>query len=338
MRIWILSLIVLAMLVGPNRTAPPLLSQESQVLKVCDGCPYGSIQEAVDAAQPGDVIEVYPMFSHPIVAYYPTAVTISKPLTLEAKPSPPWEVILIPQKFPEQPGSGLLVDPIFRIQAESGRVVIRGFVFQDGDIVWKGGADLVLERNRFHRTTPWSIIAIGLEGPGQAQLIENEMNDINHIEIGNGAQVLLKSNRIRPRSDNYPDSGVIYILGSLLPEAIEEHNRVILEQNLIEGSVFISCSNEVRLGDNILIGRSLRGEQPKFGLMIGATCAQGQPPSVVQARRNLIARYQIGIAINYCEGAVPQKELQLSGQENVIEQNGQDLCPPDYPWPPGFRK
>jgi hypothetical protein len=58
----------------------------------------------------------------------------------------------------------------------------------------------------------------------------------------------------------------------------------------------------------------------------------------VQARRNLIARYQIGIAINYCEGAVPEKELQLSGQENVIEQNGQDLCPPDYPWPPGFRK
>lgn len=32
------------------------------VLKVCLGCTYGSIQAAVEAAKPGDVIEVYPPY------------------------------------------------------------------------------------------------------------------------------------------------------------------------------------------------------------------------------------------------------------------------------------
>ncbi len=30
--------------------------------------------------------------------------------------------------------------------------------------------------------------------------------------------------------------------------------------------------------------------------------------------------------------------LQIVGQQNELRDNGQDLCPPDYPWPPGFRK
>ncbi|MEM2126154.1 MAG: hypothetical protein QXQ53_07145 [Candidatus Methanosuratincola sp.] len=339
MRLWVLSLIVLASLIGLNKAEPFTLSLEPRILKVCQGCPYESIQEAIDAASPGDVIKVYPMFNNPIVAYYPTAVIISKPLTLEAKPIPPWEVVLIPKKFPEQPGSGFGLDPIFDIRAPSGQVVIRGFVFQDEDIVWRGGADLILERNRFQRTTPWSIMVIGLEGPGQALLIENEINDIDRIEITQGAQVLFKSNRIRPRPDLPPEWGLMYILES---QEIDKRAKVVLEQNLIEGSIIISCSSETRLDDNILIGRPVRGKQPRVGLMIGA-CAQVQHPGVVQANRNLIARYQIGMAIdlsvtsNDCRAATVE-ELQLSGQENVIEQNGQDLCPPDYPWPPGFRK
>jgi hypothetical protein len=344
MRIWMLGLLVLAILIRLDRIPPFVLSQEPRILKVCQGCPYGSIQEAVDAAAPGDVIEVYPLFYHPIVAYLPTAVTISKPLTLEAKPSPPWEVVLIPKNFPNEPGSGFGVDPIFNIKATNGQVVVRGFVFQDGDIAWQGGANLILERNRFYRTTPWSIIAIGLKGPGQAQLVENEMNDIDRIKIEDGAHVLLRSNRIKPRPDLPPEWGVIEILGPLLPEEIDKRNRVILEQNLIEGSIDISCSNETRLDDNILLGRRLRGGvQSRVGLWIGGICAQGQPPDVLQANRNLIARYQIGVAmnlsmaVNQCRGATVE-ELHLSGQENVIEQNDQDLCPPDYPWPPGFRK
>jgi|GEM_PF-6024416 len=82
MRLWVLSLIVLASLIGLNKAEPFTLSLEPRILKVCQGCRYESIQEAIDAASPGDVIEVYPMFYNPVVAYYPTAVIISKPLTL----------------------------------------------------------------------------------------------------------------------------------------------------------------------------------------------------------------------------------------------------------------
>lgn len=346
MRIWVLSLIVLASLIGLNKAEPFTLSLEPRILKVCQGCPYESIQEAVDAASPGDVIEVYPMFYNPIVAYYPTAVTISKPLTLEAKPIPPWEVVLIPKKFPEQPGSGFGLDPIFDIRAPSGQVVIRGFVFQDEDIIWRGGANLILERNRFQRTTPWSIMIMSLEGPGQALLIENEINDIDLIEIAKGAQVLFKSNRIRPRPDLPPEWGLMYIL--LKPnfgtnESEEgRSNHVIFEQNLIEGSMYVGCGHEIRLEDNILIGRRLRDQQPRVGLMLSA-CTQGSPTSKAQISRNIIARYQLGIAINLSVTEnqcilASGEELQLSGQDNVIEQNGQDLCPADYPWPPGFRK
>lgn len=339
MRIWIPILLVLAIGIGLNKAKPSMLLQEPHVLKVCQDCPYDSIQAAVDTAQPGDVIEVYPMFSHPLVAYYPTAVVISKPLTLEAKPIPPWEVVLIPQKFPDQPGSSLLVDPIFRIQAESGRVIIRGFVFQDEGLVWHGGADLLLEHNRFRRTTPWSSISIGLSGPGRAQLVENEMDGIDGLAIEDGAEVLLKANRIRPRSDQYPDYGLIYITRSSLlpPKETEKFSNVVFEQNLIEGTVSVGCGQDVRLESNILLGGlSLRGTKPEIGLLIHS-CAKGYPPTVVQTDRNIIAQYQVGVSIDFCEGA-PQEALQLSGQENVIEQNGQDLCPADYPWPPGFRK
>ncbi len=30
--------------------------------------------------------------------------------------------------------------------------------------------------------------------------------------------------------------------------------------------------------------------------------------------------------------------VQVEGGSKEFQNNGQDLCPPDYPWPPGFRK
>jgi hypothetical protein len=43
----------------------------------------------------------------------------------------------------------------------------------------------------------------------------------------------------------------------------------------------------------------------------------------------------------YCQffKEIPPFEGKLTGRDNKIEDNElRDLCPPDYPWPPGFRK
>lgn len=86
--------------------------------------------------------------------------------------------------------------------------------------------------------------------------------------------------------------------------------------------------------------------------------AANQPelgPAVVQMRSNeIVGNSRYGIALLEClkgelathllalyiaSMLINQSHIAFMEQSNKIEGNGEaDLCPPDYPWPPGFRK
>ncbi|MEM4302094.1 MAG: hypothetical protein QW570_08340 [Candidatus Caldarchaeum sp.] len=298
------------------------------VLKVCMGCTYGSIQAAIDAAQPGDTVEVHlPSYVFwppiPMQPWWIEKVTISKPLTLEAKPFAIADISLEVAVL----SSG---DPIFDVTAETGQVTIRGFVLMGGGVSWSGKADLLLEHNRFESFGRRWFPRIELQGsPGQAVLQNNEINE-GGIEIV-GAKVSLLSNRIK--------GGI-----RIVPDYSEDQpSEVVIDHNSIEGNVIVGRGNYVRLEDNILMEflSPINGQSAEIGLNLEGSEGRFRP-SVIEVNRNVIIRYKAGVAIgslirDQCEGALPG-ELELSGQDNVIEQNVQDLCPADHPWPPGFRK
>ncbi len=316
-------------LIGTGDFRPPN-AQGPSVLTVCLGCTYGSIQAAVDAAKPGDIVEVHYSAS-PWPPLYPEKVTISKPITLQAKADDervtvPYEISLLPRYAPNQPS--LAGQIILNITAESGQVIIRGFAFRGGWISWSGRADLLLERNRFESISPWGTAGVKLTGSGSANLIENEFKE-GMVSLSSAmARAHLKFNRIRSSHDF-----AITISGG---------GAVVLDQNFIEGGgILVGRGTQVRLEGNILVGGlGFAGRQaPEYGIVFvdDRFDEQGNPqPITVEVHHNVIVRYQKGVAIGYrCDAA---QLLQISGQLNIIEQNGQDLCPADYPWPPGFRK
>ncbi len=319
-RIGILSLLAVVAIAGLKMVPPTPFLQESRaspsVLRVCWGCTYGSIQAAIDAAQPGDIIEVEPFVFAPVIQLPPfidRKLIISKPITLRAQP---YKYVLEEHASPSvliAAGEG------FDIEAESGQVVIEGFDFLNTGLVWNGGADLVLKRNRFLNTSPYTGLEIDLFGEGQAYLIENEIVD-SSISIFEANWVLLKANKLT-RSDINIISG----------------KQIKLEQNLIEGGeISIGGSGSYLLEENILLGGLRPDGKKESGLLISGPPAGQIYFTTIVANRNLIARYQRGVALGInCDEI---RWLRLSGQGNVIEQNDQDLCPDYYPWPPGFRK
>jgi len=348
-----LSMLTTLLLIVVLGGAPPATIKQApalipSVLKVCLGCTYSSIQTAVDVARPGDTIEVYPPFLNPwpFSFYNPTLldkarnfvallgqpawvenVVISKALTLEAKPGIAKEVSLVPF-------SG--GTPVFDITAEEGQVTIRGFsVWSNFSIRWNGKADLILERNRFQQKEP-DPYKVNIElngGSGQAQLADNQ---IEGTVVINGARVNLISNRLK---------SLLLISGMVKPS--ERESEVILTQNFIEGSIHIEAGSRAHLEQNLLIGGG--GSNPvgldslDIGLLLETGVQEdGQVwlwPIIVEANQNIIVRYSKGVAIGYnCDDTTTAKVLQLSGMDNLIEQNQQNLCPADYPWPPGFRK
>lgn len=58
--------------------------------------------------------------------------------------------------------------------------------------------------------------------------------------------------------------------------------------------------------------------------------------SLLEAHGNhFVGNKGCGIKIEHAEAAM--RALSIAGEGNEFSENGQDLCPPDYPWPEGFR-
>ncbi len=342
---------------GSKGTENPQLIEETlrtpAILKVCMGCTYGSIQAAVDAAQPGDTIEVY---LAPLTDLgWMENVIISKPVTIEAiRPYRypqlhPNDVVLLPQNLQRD-----YFNPHFFIAAESGQVIIRGFTFRESAIKWIGmKSDLLLERNRFQESM---LFLWG--GPGRAEIRENEIH---------GSLSVFHGPYSGPPYKPYSGPAEVHLVGNYIDGTIkinqididedsrieERKAHIILKTNIVNGSVGIDAGNVVLMEDNILIGRAVS----EFGIVNVFEGLILSPivdvslgrwfPIVLEANRNIITNYLWGIVIKAgdtqtspgdCHN-LPLGLLQLSGQDNVFVQNRyEDLCPADYPWPPGFRK
>jgi len=128
-----------------------------------------------------------------------------------------------------------------------------------------------------------------------------------------------------------------------LMTAYDGGSRLRAEYNYFKGNkVGIVLGGGLRpLGQATLIGNDISNNE--YGVVIN------DDRTIVTVERNTITYnggYGIGLAWIYqCQ--VPdylarrtfrEEEEQVKGNDNEIRDNGQDLCPPDYPWPEGFVK
>lgn len=95
-----------------------------------------------------------------------------------------------------------------------------------------------------------------------------------------------------------------------------------------------------------IIGHVVESEFMQNGIgMILAAGAEGHSIFIWSNRFAQNEKYAIVVQDPSCPIRTPllllpskSAPIWVEGQDNEFHDNGQDLCPPDYPWPPGFRK
>jgi len=99
------------------------------------------------------------------------------------------------------------------------------------------------------------------------------------------------------------------------PYGVQEFMGYIVENEFKQNGVGISLASR-GVGDWIVIGNNRFVQNERYGVVIQdpACPIDSEPPSDKSA------------------------PIHTFGGNNEFHNNGQDLCPPDYPWPPGFRK
>ncbi len=136
--------------------------------------------------------------------------------------------------------------------------------------------------------------------------------------------------------------GVLYVLVGKSGELILYQSTLV--SNLITA---VALSNGYQpQGIGHIIGNEIVGNGN--GIYLGAS----QPGSWVEIANNQISRnldYGIAVMQSVCPldfrpllallMVSESAPIQILGRSNKLQDNGKgDLCPPDYPWPPGFRK
>jgi hypothetical protein len=357
-------------------------------LQVClEGCPFSSIQAAIDAANPGDTIEIAP-------GEYAESLVIEKDLSLKGARD----------GFVSELQDFYLRGATEEAEALRSKeeVVIRGPGRVPGPVVWIGEAHVVLD---------------GLSLTKDYASIQ-EVNTNDHgIAVQTGAQVVVK-NSIIDSVGGYGikiDSSTVTISNSMIVRGrsgieawgssrltiedswiganvnigidIGDITQALIKGNTIYGHVAwgtsVVGSSQVRIEDNEFLQNHIAidvgGEDPQIYLRNnqfkkngnGIRIFKGQAVIMgnqfenhdgavitlrgqeVQARiiQNVVSYnhsdgIDIGIAFTEisknkifnnagCGIRAPTGGI-IRGIDNEIHDNGQDLCPPDYPWPPGF--
>ena len=95
-------------------------------------------------------------------------------------------------------------------------------------------------------------------------------------------------------------------------------------------------------GNGILLFTSLRRENLKESLQIEISENRIEGNEAWGLALNLLPGWDS--QVDQCNVKAPGEEQvfidpEITGSGNIFRNNGKgDLCPPDYPWPPGFRK
>ncbi|MGQ9602454.1 MAG: right-handed parallel beta-helix repeat-containing protein, partial [Candidatus Bipolaricaulia bacterium] len=119
----------------------------------------------------------------------------------------------------------------------------------------------------------------------------------------------------------------IFIMGKLALEAYDNEFRELQYYGL-----------RMMLGTRArLEGNTFEGNGDGIEVFSAGYLKEEEEYSLLEARGNRFVRNRgCGIRIEHVEAAM--RALSIAGEGNEFSENGQDLCPPDYPWPEDFMK
>jgi hypothetical protein len=315
--------------------------QSSQTLTVClvPVCAYPSIQEAVDAAKPGDTVLVYPpFFSAPIVVSYYENISITKPLRVIAASRGEVGATVIAPRNADLPA--------VTIAAERQEVLLTGFTIavanQEVGVLLHEGSQARLEGIFFDQQRKGTPTGIRVQRRAQVSITQSLFSFTSSgiaIESGSGL-VSIRENVFVLPTQAIIVKGQAEIIGNqisagLIGVEIESSQRVVVQKNVITGygnsGVHVS-KGLVQIRDNVLAGRG--GFPANDGILVSG-------PSEVEISHNVIVGHVVGVLIAQapCVSQAEPVETKITGADNLIANFTEAaLCPANYPWPPGFVK
>jgi hypothetical protein len=339
-----------------NRQGAEEFSQAQEQWTVCpEGppqCPFVRIQEAIDAAPEGSLIRIGP-------GSYQENLQIEKTLSLSG--AGPDRVVITP--VPASPDQshvalrwgktptlivieGLSVvsaapegRPSYGISMGALAAILKNVKISGYPVGIQSGAselyikEITIERNR-----------IGLwQVAGHATVVDSTVLD-NETGIEGNSLLVSRSNISRNQVGIhvvFSPKAVSHGLPDPLWEGIIQHQVAILANQISENEIGILIGQAIPLDSYypegvVAVPDLLRIEEnrilnnQKYGVSLEGwqcLCTDERPD-------------EDRLSCLILHGSIPSKILLTTTEpNNEIQGNGKsDLCPPDYPWPPGFRK
>jgi len=174
-------------------------------------------------------------------------------------------------------------------------------------------------------------------------------NHFNRVNIINLEAAILEGNE-------FINSSLLLMQGGTLQrnrfqESLISGRAISLIENQFDGSLLImGAGGTFLVQDNIF--RKSRGtllsclavEGPSTGITRTNTfedCATGLSINGrvrLTISSNTFVRSGCGVQVHMAQGVDLKEIYRINGVENEFRENQQDLCPPDFPWPPDFVK
>ncbi|MCR4405116.1 MAG: right-handed parallel beta-helix repeat-containing protein [Candidatus Acetothermia bacterium] len=360
---------MLAILVVGGSPEPPTTVADFTVCP--SGCPYSSIQEAIDAA---------PAWTHILVkegTYTPAdgeSITISKDLILEGED--PEKVIIRGGAHLRWGSPGYRYSlPIMVI--EDAHVVITGFTISGnwtpqtlsvGDevgIAIRGRSDASIFNNHLHNINGTGIVAVDTT---QVAIFDNTIRNTYGISIAGRAQASIYDDNVITGGRYNP--GIF----------VRQESQARIWGNFVHdnGAIGIQVGQEFYAGTGWVTFRamaqaSIYDNEISSNMLEGIVIAGNGMADILNNRIHHNGWAGVAVAVTNpaadCNSIQPPYGFDpeypfkgvLTGWANEVHDNSQgyecrypgaegsalcppppahglDLCPPDYPWPPGFVK
>jgi len=201
--------LVLLLLAGVGGSAPPARAEPRAELQVCaSGCPYTTVQSAIDAAAPGDVVQIATGVYTGVIAQGGSSqiAYLTKTLTLRGGYNAAftaWDPALYPTRLDAQnAGRVVRVNGAISVTLE-GLQLANGYASNSGAGVYSVDATLrvlhcLIEDNRVNPTFNGNL-GVGLHQSGGTLLMEDST---------------VQENQPNPGGDNSHDGGGLYAINA----------------------------------------------------------------------------------------------------------------------------
>ena len=177
---------------------------------------FTKIQEAVDAANPGDVIQVDP-------GIYQGAILLNKPVTLVATNFDALNPLANTTVLDGQGGDSIIFVPAGMSQMPT----VRGFIIRNGVNAVQAQSPLVLESNYFETGSMFVNYRDGSGGINRGNIYFHALDDAIHVENAS-RPLLIENNRILYSGDDGIEVGLQTTPSSSTPTGVDLWNNMII--------------------------------------------------------------------------------------------------------------